>query len=160
MGLNPAFSAFIARPSVSRVALRVATWLDRPLMRLSRGRFRLSFVIPVCLVSMRGARTGENREVPLLYVPLDEGDDAILLVASNGGQPRHPAWYHNLRAHPQVRVLFSDGERPMMARLLAGDERSAGMVQACGVYPGYAVYEQRCERQIPVFRLSPVAASE
>ena len=77
--------------------MRFASAVDRPLLKVSRGRIRLSFVIPCLLLRVRGARTGVLREVPLLYVP--DGDD-VLLVGSGGGSEREPGWSRNLRVNP------------------------------------------------------------
>jgi len=160
MALPHWFARFVARPIVSRVALSIATVVDRPLMRVTRGRLRLSFVIPVLLLRCSGARSGEAREVPLLYVP--DGSNA-LLVASNGGQAREPAWAHNLRAHPDVQALTSEGDHAYRAEELAGAERDDAWARALEVYPGYGIYAERVTRTIAVFRLrrvsDPTAAS-
>ncbi len=150
MALPRWFARFVARPMMSRIALHIATTVDRPLMRLSGGRVRLSFVIPVLLLRCRGARSGVRREVPLLYVP--DGDHA-LLVASNGGQAHEPAWAHNLRAYPRVSALMSEGEHGYHAEELEGSERAAAWARALQVYPGYSVYAERITRTIAVFRL-------
>ena len=150
MALPRWFSEFIARPRVSRAALSIATAIDRPLLRATGGRLRLSFVVPVLLLRCRGARTGELREVPLLYAP--DGDDA-LLVASNGGQAREPAWAHNLRAHPRVQALTSAGAFDFEAVELDGADYDDAWAKACAVYPGYEVYAARVARRIAVFRL-------
>ena len=119
-------------------------------MRVSGGRLRLSFVIPVLLLRCRGARTGALREVPLLYVP--DGEDA-LLVASNGGRQQEPAWAHNLRAQPRVHALTTRGEHEYQAHELEGPERAAGWSRALDMYPGYGIYASRLTRTIAVFRL-------
>ena len=150
MALPPWLARFVARPMVSRMALALATSVDRPLMRVSGGRLRLSFVVPVLLLRCRGARTGALREVPLLYVP--DGEDA-LLVASNAGRHREPAWAHNLRAYPRVHALTTRGEHEYQARELEGSERAAGWSRALDVYPGYGIYAARMTRTIAVFRL-------
>lgn len=144
------FATFVARPRVSALALRVATLIDRPLMRWSAGRLRLSFVIPLVLLRVRGARSGALREVPLLCVP--DGDD-LILVASNGGRPREPAWAHNLRAHPDVKGLRDGRSRRYRAEELAGTARSDAWKKATAVHPGYDRYAERASRPIAVFRL-------
>ena len=133
--------------------MRLATRIDGPLMRLSAGRVRLSFVIPVLLLHCTGARSGKQRTLPLLYVPLAEDPDAVLLIASNAGQDRHPAWYYNLRAHPEVRCELGGEKRNYSAQLLEGEARRIGFETAVCLYPGYRRYAQRCEREIGVFRL-------
>lgn len=146
------FAAFVARPGVSVLALRLATRLDRPLMRLSRGRLRLSFVIPLVLLRVRGARSGVLREIPLLCVP--DGED-LLLIASNGGRSREPAWAHNLRAHPDVDGVRGGRTRAYRAEELANAERTDAWERAVAVYPGYARYAERAGRPIALFCLRP-----
>ena len=130
--------------------MHLATWIDRPLMRLSRGRLRLSFVIPVLLLRCRGVRSGRLREVPLLYVPID---DDVLLVASNGGQARAPAWCHNLRGQPEVECLMTGEITRFAADELAGQRREDAWDRVTAVYPGYLNYAERAQRLIPLFRL-------
>lgn len=159
-------AAFFARPQVSVFMMRLATRIDPPLMRVSRGRLRLSFVIPVLLLHSIGARTGQVRTLPLLYVPVlarvnesvSSAPDALLLIASNAGQDRHPAWYFNLRAQPNVSCSIAGQKRNYHARLLGGEERQRAFAAATQIYPGYQRYAQRCERQIGVFQLDAVAS--
>ena len=145
-----AFSYLVSLPWVSRLAMQIATVVDRPLLRISRGRIRLSFVIPCLLLRCRGARTGLIREIPLLYVP--DGAD-VLLVGSGGGAERTPAWCANLMAHPQVETVRGGRIEARQAERLAGQERTAAWKLAVAVYPGYARYQARVCREIPVFRL-------
>ena len=119
-------------------------------MRWTAGRLRLSFVIPLVLLRVRGARSGLLREVPLLCVP--DGDD-LILVASNGGRPREPAWAHNLRAHPDVEGMRDGAERRYRAEQLEGPARADAWAKAVAIYPGYARYAERAPRSITVFRL-------
>ena len=143
-----------AQPRVSIFMMRLATRVDPPLMRLSGGRLRLSFVIPVLLLHCTGARSGKPRTVPLLYVPLGAAaDDALLLIASNAGQTNHPAWYFNLLAQPEVACEIGGHKRDYRACLLHGDARSHAFAQAVDLYPGYRRYAQRSVREIGVFRL-------
>lgn len=130
--------------------MSVAALVDRPLLKLSRGRLRLSFVIPCLLLRVRGARTGMIREVPLLYVP--DGDD-VLLVGSGGGSEREPAWARNLRANPEVTMLLGGAEEARRAVLLTGVERRDAWTLAVATYPGFERYQARLAREIPVFRL-------
>ena len=148
------FSRLVSIPAVSRVAMRVASAVDRPLLKLSGGRVRLSFVIPCLLLRVRGARSGLIREVPLLYVP--DGED-VLLVGSGGGARREPAWSLNLRANPDVTTLRSGQEETRRAEVLQGADREQAWRLAVDVYPGFARYQARLEREIPVFRLSRAA---
>ncbi len=146
-----AFSRVIAIPSVSRMAMRVASVIDRPLLKMSRGRLRLSFVIPCLLLRVRGARSGLVREVPLLYVP--DGEH-VLLVGSGGGAVREPAWASNLRVNPEVSILKCGQTEDRLAVVLSGAERERAWRMAVAVYPGFERYQARVSREIPVFRLS------
>jgi deazaflavin-dependent oxidoreductase (nitroreductase family) len=137
-------------PRVSAVAMRLATWIDRPLLKVSRGRLRLSFVIPCLLLRVRGAKSGALREVPLLYVP--DGED-VLLVGSGGGAARRPVWCANLEANPAVETLRKGRVEHRTAEKLTGDARLAAWALAVRTYPGYAAYQARVSRQIPVYRL-------
>ncbi len=148
-----AFSRFVAIEPVTLFFMHLATRIDRPLLKATKGRLRLSFVIPLLLLHCRGARTGIEREVPLLYVALG---DAVLLIGSNGGQTSDPAWCHNLRAQAQVRCTFRGRERKFAARELSGSEHASAWNDAVEVYPGYQRYQARAERQIPLFRLDPI----
>ncbi|MEM8767614.1 MAG: nitroreductase/quinone reductase family protein [Pseudomonadota bacterium] len=130
--------------------MNLATRLDRPLMKVSRGRLRLSFVIPCLLLCCRGAKTAMLREVPLLYVP--DGDD-VLLVGSGGGAERAPAWCANLDVHPTVEVLRKGRRETRVAERLSGDARAHAWRLAVREYPGYDRYADRVEREIPVYRL-------
>ena len=105
--------------------------------------------LPVVVVTMRGNKTGSVRKVALMRV---EHDGEYALVASKGGAPQHPVWYWNLRAHPDD-VTIQDGPEPFEAtvRELSGDERSEWWERAVAAYPPYAEYQQKTDREIPVF---------
>jgi deazaflavin-dependent oxidoreductase (nitroreductase family) len=145
-----AFSRVVAVPPVTLTLMRLATWVDRPLLRVSGGRLRLSFVIPVLLLRCPGARSGIMREVPLLYVPA--GPD-VLLVGSNGGQARDPAWCHNLRRQLRVKCALRGEQVSFDVEELAGEAREAAWRQATALYPGYQEYAKRAGRLIPLFLL-------
>ena len=130
--------------------MSIASLIDRPLLRISQGRYRLSFVIPCLLLKVRGARSGAIREVPLLYVP--DGED-VLLVGSGGGAEREPAWALNLRANPEVVTLRGGCEETRHATLLSGADRDEAWRLAVATYPGFKHYQARLSREIPVFRL-------
>jgi deazaflavin-dependent oxidoreductase (nitroreductase family) len=107
---------------------------------------------PVVVVTMRGARSGALRKVPVMRV---EHEGVYAAVASKGGAPRHPVWYHNLQADPRVTV--QDGTRtwPAVARELSGEERAAWWERCVAAYPPYADYQEKTDRLIPVFVLEP-----
>jgi F420H(2)-dependent quinone reductase len=105
--------------------------------------------MPVVIVTMRGNQSGTVRKVALMRVAHDR---EYALVASKGGAPTHPVWYHNLKAHPDE-VQIQDGPEPFDVRVheAAGDERAAWWERAVAAYPPYAEYQQKTDRQIPVF---------
>lgn len=105
---------------------------------------------PVVIVTSRGAKTGKIRKTPLMRV---EHDGAYLAVASMGGAPRHPVWYHNVVADPHVELQDGAEKWDMVARELSGEERAVWWERAVEAYPPYADYQERTERVIPVFLL-------
>lgn len=105
--------------------------------------------LPIVVFTTRGARSGKVRKNPLMRV---EHDGAYAMVASQGGAPEHPAWYHNLKAHPD-QVTVQDGPEPWdgVAREVTGAERAEWWDRAVAAYPAYADYQRKTEREIPVF---------
>lgn len=108
--------------------------------------------IPIIVVTMTGRTSGKVRKVALMRV---EHDGSYALVASVGGAPRHPGWYHNLVADPEV--LIQDGPEPFaaVAREVTGDERDAWWDRAVAVFPSYADYQAKTDRVIPVLVAEP-----
>ena len=109
--------------------------------------------IPVIIVTMKGAKSGKVRKIALMRV---EHDGDYALVASYGGAPSHPVWYHNLVADPDA-VQVQDGPAPVdvTVREVTGDERAAWWDRAVAVFPNYAEYQAKTDRQIPVLVASP-----
>lgn len=105
---------------------------------------------PVVVVTMRGARSGRPRPVPLMRV---EHDGDYLAVASKGGAPKDPVWVRNLEAHPQVEVQDGTEHHTRTARRLSGEERQVWWERAVAAYPPYADYQERTDREIPVYLL-------
>jgi deazaflavin-dependent oxidoreductase (nitroreductase family) len=105
--------------------------------------------LPIIVVTTRGNRSGKVRKVPLMRV---EHDGDYALVASQGGSPKHPVWYHNLTANPDD-VMIQDGAEPFAVKVreVTGGERDEWWRRAVAAYPPYAEYQTRTERQIPVF---------
>ena len=105
--------------------------------------------LPVIVVTMRGNKTGKVRKIALMRV---EHGGEYALVASKGGSPSHPVWYHNLAADPDE-VMIQDGAEPFAVRVreVDGDERATWWERAVEAYPPYAEYQERTDRQIPVF---------
>ena len=110
--------------------------------------------LPVVVVTSRGAQSGKLRKNPVMRV---EHDGRYAAVASVGGGPKHPAWYANLVAYPQVELQDGPRKWDMVARELAGEERAQWWDRAVAAFPDYADYEKRTDRLIPVFLLEPVA---
>ena len=110
--------------------------------------------LPVIIVTTRGAKTGKVRKTALMRV---EHDGEYALVASMGGAPKNPVWYYNLQADPDA-VVIQDGPEPfdMRVREVEGAERDTWWARAVDAYPPYAEYQERTERQIPVFVASAV----
>jgi F420H(2)-dependent quinone reductase len=109
--------------------------------------------LPVVIVTHRGNKTGEIRKTPLMRVK--DGDNYVL-VGSQGGAPKDPAWVHNLRANPQIELRDETTVRPMRAREIEDAAEKARLWKlAVTAYPPYAEYQTRTKRQIPVFVAEP-----
>lgn len=147
-----AFSLVASRPG-SWFFVNVAPHLDRGLLRLTKGRLTTAGRGLVGFLVVRGARSGVERTTPLVWTR--EGED-VLLVASRGGDTKHPAWYLNVEANPDVRFSIDGEERPYRARTATAGERPRlwGLVNRR--YPGYEIYQRRAgAREIPVVVLEP-----
>jgi deazaflavin-dependent oxidoreductase (nitroreductase family) len=107
----------------------------------------------IVLLTMRGAKTGQLRKVPLMRV---ERDGQYVAVASLGGAVKNPVWYYNLLADPKVTVQDGTETREFVARELTGDERADWWELAGQVFPNYLDYQQKTERLIPLFLLEPI----
>lgn len=147
---------FAASGPGSWLFARVLHHIDRPVHRLTEGRHTFASLvsgIPVVMLTSTGAKTGRPRTVPVLGIP---AGDSVAIIASNFGQDHHPAWYHNLRAHPDAEVVI-DGVRHRVRAVEAEGERRANIWQAgLRVYPGFAQYERRASnRRISIFVLEP-----
>jgi deazaflavin-dependent oxidoreductase (nitroreductase family) len=137
--------------------VHLAPHLDRPLHRLTAGRLHCGLTWPVAMLHLRGAVSGAPRETPVLYL---EDGERIVVLASNGGRRRHPAWYHNATALPEFGVGLAGGEeRFVRAREAEGAERDDLWARAVELYAGWASYARRAApRRIPVLVLEPVSA--
>jgi deazaflavin-dependent oxidoreductase (nitroreductase family) len=154
---GPTLFARLATPIASSRAgawfyVNVAPHIDRPLLRLTGGRLTTGFG-RAGFLKVKGAKTGVERTTPLVYTR--DGEN-VLLVASRGGDIRHPAWYHNLVANPDVTFIIEGKERPYRARLATSAERPWLWKAVNRTYPGYATYQRRAgDREIPLFVLEP-----
>lgn len=108
---------------------------------------------PIVVVTSVGAKSGKLRKNPVMRV---ERDGRYVAVASKGGAPESPSWAANLLAHPLVDVQDGPEPKPYRARLLEGDERATWWAYAVETWPTYASYQEKADREIPVFLLEPV----
>lgn len=139
----------------SDVMLKGLNAAHRLVLRISGGRVgHRAGGMPVLELTTVGRRSGKPRAV-MLTSPLRDGD-AYVVVASRGGDDRHPAWLHNLQAQPRVEVAVGGAPAiPMHARVATTDERARLWPQVTARYPNYAGYQKRTEREIPLVLLSP-----
>ncbi|MFE2228598.1 nitroreductase family deazaflavin-dependent oxidoreductase [Streptomyces kronopolitis] len=111
--------------------------------------------LPVVVLTTRGAKSGKIRKSPLMRV---EHEGRYAVVASQGGAPRHPVWYHNVVADPRVELQDGPVRRDMTAREVTGEEKALWWARAVEAYPDYDDYQKKTDRRIPVFVLEPAAA--
>lgn len=132
---------------------KVAKTAHPALIRLTGGRLGGRMMgMPVMLLTTTGRKTGKPRTTPLTAV---EHEGRTYLVASKGGDEHHPAWYLNLVATPEVTVQSEGRTLPMTARVLPADEREAIWPVVTRTYKGYAGYQKKTDREIPVVELVP-----
>jgi F420H(2)-dependent quinone reductase len=108
----------------------------------------------VILLTTIGAKSGKIRKTPLMRV---EHDGEYAVVASLGGAPKNPVWYHNVKAHPRVELQDGPVTKEYEAREVVGDEKAVWWERAIEAWPDYAEYQTKTDRQIPVFVLTPVS---
>ncbi|WP_370423782.1 nitroreductase family deazaflavin-dependent oxidoreductase [Streptomyces sp. QH1-20] len=113
--------------------------------------------LPVVIVTMRGAKSGRIRKIPLMRV---EHEGRYAAVASKGGFPRHPVWYFNVKSDPHVELQDGAVRHDMTAREVTGSEKAEWWERAVAAYPPYAEYQEKTDRVIPVFVLEPVHGAE
>jgi deazaflavin-dependent oxidoreductase (nitroreductase family) len=109
--------------------------------------------MPIIVMTSVGARSGKLRKTPLMRV--EQGGE-YAVVASLGGAPKHPVWYHNLKKNPHVELQDGPVKRDYLAREVTGEEKAAWWERAVAAYPDYADYQKKTTREIPVFVLSPM----
>jgi deazaflavin-dependent oxidoreductase (nitroreductase family) len=107
---------------------------------------------PLLLLHTTGARSGQERVNPVMYQDLG---GPVAVFASKAGAPTNPDWYHNVVAHPEVSAEIGTETRQFRARVAIGDERAQIWTQQMQDYPGFADYESKTEREIPVVILDP-----
>jgi deazaflavin-dependent oxidoreductase (nitroreductase family) len=125
--------------------------VDRFLFWLTKGRVTsgigTSYGKSILMLTGTGAKSGLERDVPLLCTP---HDDLFVVIASQGGQEKNPAWYYNVKANPRVKVTFQGKAEERIARQVTGAERERFWRIACANYPNYDAYQARVEREIPL----------
>ena len=132
-----------------RWLLKLFTKINVVVYKLSAGRLMNQLSgMPILLVEMTGVKSGRTRTIPLMYVPNGEG---FALVASQGGAPRHPVWYHNLVAKPNIRITYAGQTKEMTVREVFDEEKTEIWKTCCQYYQPYQAYQDRTERRIPVF---------
>lgn len=137
------------------VALSPTTWVqDQTKTILETGTTEGIEVLgaPIVLLTLRGAKTGTLRYTPVMRV---EHEGRYAVVASKGGAPEHPTWYHNIKAHPEFALQDGTVKKTYTAREVHGDERAQWWERAVAAFPSYAQYQTNTDRQIPVFVLEP-----
>lgn len=110
--------------------------------------------LPVVVVTSLGARSGKIRKTPLMRV---EHEGAYALVASQGGAPEHPTWYHNVTKHPLIELQDGPVRQDMKVREVTGEEKAVWWERAVAAFPNYAEYQRRTDREIPLLVAEPVA---
>ena len=152
-----AFERMVERLAASKPGgwyfVKIGNRIDPALLKLSRGWLSSGIGAPVLLLRHTGAKSGTERDTPLLYM---RDGDRIVLVASNAGNARHPAWYHNLRANPECQLWVRRRSGRYRAHEAEGEERARLWKIALDRYAGYDVYQERAgDRRIPVMVLEP-----
>lgn len=141
------------------ILFRLGSGLHRAAFSASRGRlFGHAMGMPVVELITTGRRSGSERST-MLAVPIVE-QDRLVLVASFGGDDRNPAWYLNLRANPKVRTVMAGTTRHMVARTATSEERAALWPRIVATFKGYATYQSRTSRPIPVVILEPAGEDQ
>ncbi|MFL5894771.1 MAG: nitroreductase family deazaflavin-dependent oxidoreductase [Thermoleophilaceae bacterium] len=135
-------------PRAATVAWRVFQTSHVSLFRATRGRVGAKLGgVRILLLHHVGRRSGQERVSPLLYV---EDGGKLAIIASKGGHPKHPAWFHNLMAQPDTEVELGSERRQVRARVADGEERERIWDKAVASWPDYDRYQARTERRIPV----------
>ncbi|MGW1543841.1 nitroreductase family deazaflavin-dependent oxidoreductase [Streptomyces sp. NPDC002309] len=119
----------------------------------TKGTTLMDTGLPVVVLTTLGGRSGKIRKSPVMRV---EHDGVYAAVASLGGAPKHPVWYHNVKTHSLVELQDGPVKRDMTAREITGAEKETWWERAVAAYPPYAEYQEKTDRVIPVFVLEPV----
>jgi len=140
--------------AIKDTGARVTGLLHRNLLRLSGGRVGgRAFGMPTVMLETVGRKTGQRRTT-VLTSPIQE-DGRVVIVASYGGDDRHPSWYLNLRDNPEVELTMNGQARSMRAHTASADERTELWPKVVAAYKGYGQYQERTDREIPLVILEP-----
>jgi deazaflavin-dependent oxidoreductase (nitroreductase family) len=134
--------------------MRVVTGFHKAVFRASNGRLaNRGYGMPVLQLTTTGRKSGKRRTT-MLTSPVQDGD-RMVVVASNGGDDRHTSWFLNLRDDPKVEVTMDGRTRPMRARVASAEEKAALWPRVVAAHGGYAQYQTRTDRDIPLIILEP-----
>ena len=143
-------------PKILRAISAANVWVYRATGGLLWSKWRIGAAfpwgVPVCLLTTTGRKTGAKRTTPLLFV---QDGDRVVLAGSQGGLAKHPLWYLNVCADPEVAVQIGRTETPMRARVAQGDERAALWAKLVAMYADFARYQSWTDREIPVVICEP-----
>lgn len=146
---------FLTLAPVSAILSRILHRADSFMLWLTRGRHTFAELVglPVAQLTMKGAKTGKQRILPLVSLPVHE---KFILIATNFGQKHNPSWYYNLKANPECNVLFNGRSGTYIARELQGEDYFHYWKLAGSYYSGYEKYKERAShRHIPIMLLEP-----
>ena len=133
--------------------MRSITSLQAFIYKASKGRLWGTIKnCAICVVHMKGARTGKKRVVPLMHVPYEQG---VILVASLGGADVHPTWYWNLKKNPEIEVFVGSERLNLKAKQVEDQTKSDLWPLICSCYPDFEHYQKNTKRNIPVFNCQP-----
>ncbi len=147
---------FVSHQAATRLLSKFVARIDRPILKLTKGHFSPSGFLagwPVVNLQTTGAKSGQPRITPLIGIPDGE---KFILIASNYGQTRNPAWYYNLVANPVAWLTFRGQSRQYQATEATGVERERYWGMAVSAHSGYQDYQSRAGRKIPIMVLSPI----
>lgn len=150
--LKPIMDAISGRRIV-QVYMKLATPVDSFLIPATGGWISTAPGQPLCVIETKGAKSGKKRRTTVLY--MRDGEN-VIIVASYGGSQRHPGWYHNLKANPNLRLWgrkLKNGR--YTSRVAEGEERERLWEKLTEYYPGYRKYQTYTDREIQIFVLTP-----
>jgi deazaflavin-dependent oxidoreductase (nitroreductase family) len=154
--LGPLFQRISGAAWFSKVGPKVVPKIDKVLHKVSGGRFLMGqSLVPSLVLTTTGAVSGEPRIAPLACMPEPEG--SWIVVGSNFGREKHPAWTGNLLKQPKAEVSYKGRRTPVTAQLLEGEARAEIWSELLKVWPVYDKYVERVDRELRVFRLTPAA---